>query len=52
MLKKLKSKVQDQDQFAFMPESQLSFGTKSQFTTLPGGIVSVALGIIFTYAWY
>jgi hypothetical protein len=35
-----------------MPESNLSFNKKSQFSTIPGGVMSIALGIIFTFAWY
>jgi len=35
-----------------MPETNLAFNKKNQFTTIPGGVVSIVLAIIFSFAWY
>ena len=44
--------VTNQDQFSFNPENHLVFNKKLQFSTIPGGVMSITLGIIFTFAWY
>ena len=52
MLKKVKDKIKDSDQFAFNPESAITFNKKSQFTTLPGGVATVIIFSFFGVMWY
>ena len=52
MIKKAKEMILDQDQFAFAPESNLGFNKKGAYSTYPGGVTSISLTLIFTWAWY
>ena len=52
MFSKVKEKIQDSDQFAFQPETAVTFNKKAQFTTLPGGVTTVCLFTFFGVMWY
>ena len=52
MFSKVKEKLQDSDQFAYNPETAITFNKKAQFTTLPGGVASISLGVFFFVMWY
>jgi hypothetical protein len=52
MIKKLKTKIKDNDQFGFKPETALIFAKKANYGTLIGGVVTVCMGLFFINMWY
>ena len=52
MFKKITKSVLNIDQFSFNPESSLIFNKKTTYSTYPGGVMSITLGLVFAYTWY
>ena len=48
----LLTKIKNQDKFHHLPAASLSFNSKFKYETLPGGIISIILGLVVWSIWY
>lgn len=44
--------IQQQDRFFYHPEEAIIFNGRQWFKTVPGGLQSIWLGVVFTVLWY